>query len=132
VLIKQASDLNSATINQMVIHRMAEAAFDAQVARGCVHYRCRRDWMLAALSRCMPKGVTWTEPQGGLFIWVRLAEGCDAARLLERSLDEASVAFVPGGAFFFDGRGRDTLRLSYSLASKEQIDTGIAQLASLI
>jgi DNA-binding transcriptional MocR family regulator len=132
VLIKQASDLNSATINQMVIHRMAEAAFETQVEAGCAHYRRRRDWMLAALEKHMPEGVSWTAPQGGLFIWLRLAEGCDAARLLERSLEEAGVAFVPGGAFFFDGRSRNTLRLSYSLAGKAEIDRGISRLAGLI
>jgi DNA-binding transcriptional MocR family regulator len=132
VLIKQASDLNSATINQMVMHRMAEAAFDAQVERARGHYRQRRDWLLAALERHMPAGVTWTRPQGGLFVWVTLPDGIDAAGLLQRSLEEAGVAFVPGGAFFFDGRGRNTLRLSYSLPGEAEVDRGIARLAELI
>jgi DNA-binding transcriptional MocR family regulator len=132
VLVKQASDLNSATLNQMVMHRMAEAAFDTQVEQARTHYRRRRDWMLAALARHMPRDVSWTEPRGGLFIWVRLPEGCDGASLLERSLDEAGVAFVPGAAFFFDGRGRNTLRLSYSLAGEEEIGRAIARLARLI
>jgi DNA-binding transcriptional MocR family regulator len=132
VLIKQASDLNSATINQMVMHRMAEAAFDAQVERARAHYRRRRDWLLAALERHMPAGVTWTRPHGGLFVWVTLPEGADAAGLLQRSLEEAGVAFVPGGAFYFDGRGRNTLRLSYSLPGEAEIDRGIARLAALM
>ncbi len=132
VLIKQASDLNSAAINQMVMHRMAEAAFGAQVERACGHYQRRRDWLLAALERHMPAGVSWTHPQGGLFVWLRLPEGIDASNLLQRSLEEAGVAFVPGGAFFFDGRGRNTLRLSYSLPGEEEIDRGIAALARLI
>src|SRR5262245_15915438 len=132
VLIKQASDLNSATINQMVMHRLAEAAFDAQVARTRTHYCRRRDWLLAALQRHMPAGVSWTRPRGGLFVWVTLPEGIDANALLQRSLKEARVAFVPGGAFFHDGRGRNTLRLSYSLPGEAEIDGGIAQLATLI
>lgn len=132
VLVKQASDLNSCAVNQMVMHRMAEAAFGAQVAAGCAHYRRRRDAMLAALQRHMPKGVSWTEPQGGLFVWVRLPAGIDSADLLQRSLDEAGVAFVPGGAFFFDGRARNTMRLSFSLADERQIGEGIARLAKLI
>ena len=70
----------------------------------------------------MPEGVTWTRPNGGLFIWVRLPEGIDARALLERSVSEAGVAFVPGAAFFFDGRGRNTMRLSYSLPSEAQIE----------
>ncbi|MBO0764197.1 MAG: PLP-dependent aminotransferase family protein [Hyphomicrobiaceae bacterium] len=132
VLIKQASDLNSATINQMVMHRLAEAAFDAQADRARAHYRRRRDWLLAALQRHMPAGVTWTRPAGGLFAWVTLPKGIDAATLLQRSLREAGVAFVPGGAFFFDGRGHNTLRLSYSLPDEAEIERGIASLARLL
>jgi DNA-binding transcriptional MocR family regulator len=132
VLIKQASDLNSATINQMVIHRLAEAVFDAQVERARAHYRCRRDWLLTALERYMPAGVHWTRPDGGLFVWLTLPEGHDAADLLQRSLREARVAFVPGGAFFHDERGRSTLRLSFSLPGEAEFDRGIAALARLI
>jgi DNA-binding transcriptional MocR family regulator len=132
VLIKQASDLNSPTINQMVIHRMAEAAFDAQVGRARAHYLSRRDCLLAALKRHMPAGVTWTSPQGGLFVWLTLPEEIDAAALLQRSLKKAGVAFVPGVAFFHDGRGRNTLRLSYSLPGEADIDRGIAGLAKLL
>jgi DNA-binding transcriptional MocR family regulator len=80
----------------------------------------------------MPAGVSWTHPQGGLFVWVTLPEGIDAAALLQRSLKEAGVAFVPGGAFFHDGRGRNTLRLSYSLPGEADIDRSIARLAQLI
>jgi DNA-binding transcriptional MocR family regulator len=132
VLIKQASDLNSATVNQMVMHRLAEAVFDAQVARARARYRQRRDWLLAALHRRMPAGVAWTRPAGGLFAWLTLPEGIDAGELLQHALAEANVAFVPGGAFFFDGRGRNTLRLSYSLPGPAEIDRGIAALARLV
>jgi DNA-binding transcriptional MocR family regulator len=132
VLIKQASDLNSSTINQMVMHRMAEAAFGAQVAAACGHYRRRRDAMLAALERHMPAGASWARPDGGLFIWLRLPEGCDGAALLERAVAEANVAFVPGAAFHYDGRGRNALRLSYSLPGEPEIEEGIARLARLI
>jgi DNA-binding transcriptional MocR family regulator len=132
VLIKQASDLNSAAVNQMVTHRLAEAIFDSQVERARVHYRRRRDWLLTALQRHMPEGVAWTHPAGGLFAWLTLPEGSDAAGLLQRALEEVNVAFVPGGAFFFDGRGRNTLRLSYSLPGEVEIDRGIAALARLV
>jgi DNA-binding transcriptional MocR family regulator len=132
VLVKQASDLNNSTINQMVMHRLAETAYDSQVERGRAHYRRRRDAMLAALERHMPDGVEWTRPKGGLFIWVRLPEGKDAASLLDRAVTDAGVAFVPGTAFFHDGRGRNTLRLSVSLPSETEIEAGIARLAKLI
>ncbi len=132
VLVKQASDLNNSTLNQMVMHRMALASFEEKVALACAHYRRRRDAMLAALARHMPKGVSWTAPLGGLFVWLCLPQGLDGARLLERSLAEANLAFVPGAAFFYDGRSRNTLRLSYSLPGEAQIEEGIARLARLI
>jgi len=132
VLIKQASDLNNSTINQIVMHRMAEAVYDRQAVAACAHYRRRRDAMLAALGRHMPKGASWTRPGGGLFVWLRLPEGCDAAKLLERAVAEEGVAFVPGAAFHYDGRGRNCARLSYSLPSEDQIEDGIARLAKLI
>ena len=132
VLVKQASDLNSSNINQMVMHRLAETEFTDRVTAARAHYRRRRDAMLAALQRHMPEGVTWTQPGGGLFVWVRLPEGADAASLLDRAVNEENVAFVPGAAFFFDGRGRNTLRLSYSLPSEAEIEDGITRLAKLI
>ena len=132
VLIKQASDLNSANVNQMVMHKLVETTYERQVTAARGHYRRRRDAMLAALAEYMPAGVTWAEPQGGLFVWARLPEGCDAAALLERAVKEARVAFVPGGAFFFDGRGGNTMRLSYSLPDEATIREGIRRLASLI
>lgn len=132
VLIKQASDLNCAAINQMVMHRLASTIYDAQVAKACAFYKSRRDAMLAALAAHMPAGVTWTKPEGGLFIWVTLPEGHDGAKLLERAVKEADVAFVPGGAFFTDGSGRNTIRLAYSAANEERITEGIARLGKLL
>ena len=132
VLVKQASDLNSSNINQMVMHRLAETAFGIKVESAREHYRRRRDAMLAALQRHMPESVTWTRPGGGLFVWVRLPEGTDAANLLDRAVNQENVAFVPGAAFFFDGRGRNTLRLSYSLPAEAEIEDGIARLAKLL
>jgi DNA-binding transcriptional MocR family regulator len=132
VLIKQASDLNCAAINQMVMHRVASACYPAQVEQARTLYRGRRNAMLAALDAHMPKGVTWTKPEGGLFVWVTLPPDIDAAALLKRAVSEAKVAFVPGHAFFADGSGRNTMRLSYSLPSEASITDGIARLANLI
>jgi DNA-binding transcriptional MocR family regulator len=132
VLIKQASDLNSSLINQIVLHRLAGHDFADQVTRARDTYRRRRDAMLAALEAAGLDGVSWTRPEGGLFIWLTLPENVDGAALLQRSIAEANVAFVPGAAFFTDGSGRNTLRLSYSLASEDQIRDGIARLAAVI
>ena len=132
VLIKQASDLHSATLNQVAVHKVAAAGFDAQVEKVRTVYRARRDHMLRALEREMPEGVTWTRPEGGMFIWVTLPKGRDGAELLARSLRTEKVAFVPGRAFFADGSGANTLRLSFSCADEAMIDDGIVRLARVI
>ncbi len=132
VLIKQMSDLNSAAINQMVMHRLASTQYPAQVAKAIEHYRRRRDAMLAALERHMPSGVTWTRPEGGLFIWLTLPAHIDTRALLQRSVAEARVAFVPGAAFFAGDTGHNTIRLSYSLPGEAEIAQGIERLAALV
>jgi hypothetical protein len=132
VLTKQAADLHSSTINQMVIAKVAETVFEQQVAKIRKTYSHRRDRMLAALAKSMPAGVQWTKPEGGMFVWVTLPKGMDGATLLAHSLKTAKVAFVPGKAFHADGSGANTMRLSFSCASDEMIDTGIERLGGLI
>jgi DNA-binding transcriptional MocR family regulator len=74
VLVKQATDLNSPLLNQMVMCRLVHEVYDRQVARAIIRYRERRDAMVRALETYMPSGVSWTRPEGGLFIWVTLPE----------------------------------------------------------
>src|SRR5580704_2943833 len=125
VLIKQASDLNVSVINQMVVYRLVAADRHAElIARARAHYRPKRDAMLAALKAHMPLGVNWTRPEGGFFIWVKLPAEVSGASLLKRAAEEAKVAFVPGIAFFHDGSGENTIRLSYSLPDASIIATG--------
>jgi DNA-binding transcriptional MocR family regulator len=132
VLMKQAADLHSSTINQMAIADVAARGFDAQVARIRKTYSHRRDCMLAALEKYMPAGTSWTKPEGGMFVWITLPKGMDGAKLLAKSLETAKVAFVPGQAFFADGSGANTFRVSFSCANAEMIDEGIGRLGRLI
>ncbi|EJL48901.1 MULTISPECIES: PLP-dependent aminotransferase family protein [unclassified Rhizobium] len=132
VLMKQAADLHSSTINQMAIAHVAERGFDAQVAKIKSVYSHRRNVMLAALEKYMPAGTSWTKPEGGMFIWVTLPKGMDGAKLLAKSLETAKVAFVPGKAFFADGSGENTFRVSFSCANDQMIEEGIGRLGALI
>jgi DNA-binding transcriptional MocR family regulator len=132
VLMKQAADLHSPTINQIVTHIVARDHFDTHVATLHRTYKARRDHMLAALTREMPSGVEWTKPDGGMFIWLTLPPQIDAADLLAISLKTERVAFVPGRAFFADGSNGNTLRLSFSCADADMIDEGMTRLGRLI
>ncbi|NQY61756.1 PLP-dependent aminotransferase family protein [Cognatishimia sp.] len=129
VLIKQAGDLHSATLNQIAVHRVAEDLFDSHITKLRRVYAARRDAMLAALDREMPEGVDWTRPEGGMFVWLTLPKGLDGKALLEHAVQTHRVTFVPGGAFFADGSGGNTIRLSYSLPKEVVIDQGVARLA---
>jgi DNA-binding transcriptional MocR family regulator len=132
VLMKQAADLHSSSINQIAITHVAERHFESQVAKIRAAYSARRGAMLAALAAHMPAGTSWTEPEGGMFVWVTLPEGIDGTELLARSVETEKVAFVPGQAFFADRSGTNTLRLSFSCADEAMIAEGIKRLGRLI
>ena len=132
VLMKQAADLHTATLNQMAVHEVARSMFDAHCEQLRAVYSRRRDAMLAALDEHMPDGVTWTRPAGGMFIWVSLPEGADGGQLLARAIETEKLAFVPGQAFFADGSGANTIRLSFSNSNHAAIAEGIARLGRLL
>ncbi|MGI6851556.1 PLP-dependent aminotransferase family protein [Mesorhizobium sp. 1B3] len=132
VLMKQASDLHSPTINQAVMHDVALRHYDSHTAMLRDAYRRRRDLLLQALERHMPEGTSWTKPEGGMFIWVTLPEGMDGGALLARAIETEHVAFVPGQAFHADGSGANTIRLSFSLADETAAEEGMTRLGRLI
>ena len=88
--------------------------------------------MLRALEAHMPPGVTWTKPEGGLFVWLTLPPQYNGKTLLKRAVEEFNVAFVPGSAFYADGQGLNTIRLSYSLPNEEMIAEGVKRLGQLL
>ena len=129
---KQGSDLHSSTFVQMVTYEVARDGFlDRHVQHIRSVYRVRRDAILAALKRHMPSGVRWTQPEGGLFIWVTVPEGMDTWPLLHEAVEQ-KVVFVPGAAFYDDGSGQNTMRLNFSNAAPEQIEEGIRRLGAAI
>jgi DNA-binding transcriptional MocR family regulator len=132
VLVKQGADLHSSSLGQMVILDVVSRIYRAQVDRIVALYAPRLDAMLTALSTHMPRGVSWTRPQGGMFVWVTLPDALDGARLLETALAEERVAFVPGAAFFADGSGRNTIRLNFTRQSEALIVEGVSRLGRLI
>lgn len=125
---KQGADLHTATFTQMVAYQVAYDGFldrHRELIRRV--YREHRDLMLKAMESEFPKGVQWTRPQGGLFLWVTLPEGNDTTKLLPLAVEQ-KVAFVPGSPFFPNGGGENTMRMNFSNASPDGIREGIARL----
>ena len=94
-------------------------------------YRGRRDTMLDALAEHFPPQAEWTRPAGGLFVWATLPDFIDTTDLLARALRE-NVAFVPGEAAYLDGRGRSSLRLSFSACDHDEIREGIRRIGEVV
>lgn len=132
VQAKQGTDLHTGTVDQMVAYEVASGGFlNQHIHHIRTIYSERRDAMLAALKRHFPPGATWTQPQGGLFLWLTFPESMDAAVVLKAAI-EKRVAFVPGQSFFVDSRGRNTARLNFSNASPELIEEGIKRLGGCL
>lgn len=97
-----------------------------------VHYRPYLEKMLACLAQYMPSTVSWTQPQGGIFLWLTLPEGVNADELFAQARD-AKVSFIPGSKFYPAGQEKfNTLRLNFTFSTLDQIDTGIKRLAELL
>ena len=133
VQAKQGADLHSATFNQMIVYEVIRAGFLQQHLPSIRQlYRERRDVMLATMAEHFPPGaVHWTHPAGGLFLWVTLPEGVNAAEMLPAAL-AAKVAFVPGASMFPGGGGQNTLRLNFSNPTPAKIREGIARLGRVL
>jgi 2-aminoadipate transaminase len=132
VQIKQGADLHTGTFAQMVAHETAKDGFlDRHVHHIREVYGERLVAMLAAMERYFPRGVRWTRPDGGLFLWVTLPLGLNTSALLQEALAR-DVAFVPGAPFHADGGGENTMRLNFSFCSPERAEEGIARLGALL
>jgi 2-aminoadipate transaminase len=132
VQAKQGTDLHTSTLIQMAAFEVSSGGYLTQYVKTIRDvYRERRNTMLAALEREFPAGVTWTRPQGGLFLWLTFPEWMDASDLLKAAVGQ-KVAFVPGESFFTDGTGRNTARLNFSNATPERIEEGIRRLADCL
>ncbi len=130
--IKQGLDLHTSTFNQMVIYEAAKDGFIDEHVDHLRHvYRRRRDAMLAALDRYAPPEMTWTQPQGGLFLWLQLPAGVSERAAFDLAI-EKNVAFVPGSAFFATPDSPPTARLNFSCMDEDRIVEGIRRLCGVI
>lgn len=131
VIVKQAADLHTSTVDQAAAAvYLTHNDLDAHVARLCVEYGARRDAMIEALPATVPDGTTWTDPDGGMFVWLRLPGDVDSAVLLKEALRH-DVAFVPGAPFYATTPDHATFRMSFTTNTPEEIVEGMARLAKV-
>ncbi len=132
VQAKQSADLHTSTLDQFIAYEVARDGFiDEHIAHLCEVYRARRDLMLDAMARYFPPEVTWSRPDGGLFLLVTAPPHVDTTVLLAEAV-QRKVAFVPGADFHIDGGGQNTFRLNFSNAQPEMIEAGVQRLGALL
>jgi 2-aminoadipate transaminase len=129
---KQASDLCTSTLTQYFVHEyFSEGRWLEYITDLREVYRERRDAMLDALQRHFPPGASWSQPEGGLFLWATLPDYIDTTDLLAKALRE-NVAFVPGAAAYTDGRGGSSMRLNFSASPPDEIQEGIRRIGAVV
>ena len=110
---------------------LADQPWREQIAEFCKLYKVRRDAMRESLEKYFPEGVTWTHPEGGFYFWLTLPEGLDTKAMMPKAI-AAKVAYVPGTAFYADGFGSRSMRLSYCYPTPERIRDGVKALAGVV
>ncbi|MBQ2006202.1 MAG: PLP-dependent aminotransferase family protein, partial [Bacteroidales bacterium] len=131
-ICKQSLDLCPPIMDQyMAAEFISSGALDRNLKESIRLYRHKRDLMLSLLEKYMPEGVSWTYPEGGLFLFATLPEGFDTIALYDSALD-AGVAYVAGSFFYTDSSHRNTMRLNFSFVAEERMEAGIKILADVI
>jgi len=131
-LAKQSADLCTNSFGQYVAYEyIAGGYLDKQLNDITEMYKRKRDIMLKAIEEFFPKGIKWTVPRGGMFLWVTLPKKVNTRLMFQRAVAK-KVAFVVGDAFFPDGSGHNTMRLNFSYSKDEMIREGIRRLAEVI
>ena len=132
--IKEGNVLNTPKYNQdMCAAFLTEMGMEEHILKCRNYYREKLDVFLGTMSEYFPEemGVTWTKPDGGLFLWVTLPEGIDTHELFYEAV-KYKVAFVPGDVFFGENPKRNTMRINFSFASKEQLEEAVKRLSDCV
>lgn len=132
VVAKQATDLCTPAFVQRISARFIEKGlFDKNLSVIINAYKAKQQHFIKCLKEYMPSEVSWINPEGGLFIFLTLPEFIDTTELFQTAIEE-KVAYVPGSTFYYNGEGRNTMRLNFSFMSLEKNEEGIKRLATAI
>jgi len=131
-ILKQATDLCTTMFNQLIASEYCDQGYiDKNIEANISIYKDKRDIMLQSLEKYFPEETSWTKPNGGFFVFVTLPEYIDTDEMFSDAIKE-KVAYVSGSSFYADGKGKNTMRLSFCYPSKEDIEEGIKRLAKVI
>ncbi len=129
---KQSLDLCAPIFDQyLMVEFINSGMLERNLPKSIALYKRKRDMMISLLEKYMPEGVTWTHPEGGLFLFLTLPEKIDTIELYDKAL-KAGVAYVAGSFFYVDGSHKNTMRLNFSFIDSARMEDGIKILASLI
>jgi 2-aminoadipate transaminase len=133
IIAKQSADVSANVLGQRIAHEyMVKGHIDPQIEKIRSIYSRKMEIMLAGMSEFMPDDLSWTRPEGGMFLWLNLPGWMDSSELLKKALKKR-VAFVTGKAFFADPReGNNSLRLNFTHPSDEMITEGLRRLGSVV
>jgi DNA-binding transcriptional MocR family regulator len=132
VIASESSILCPSNFTQLAISSyLSDQPWRDQITSFTQLYKVRRDAMLETLEATFPAGATWTKPGGGFYVWVTLPPEIDTKALMPKAI-VSKVAYVPGTAFYADGLGSWSMRLSYCFPSPERIRDGVRSLAGVI
>ncbi|HUT85997.1 MAG TPA: PLP-dependent aminotransferase family protein [Elusimicrobiales bacterium] len=130
--LKQSMDLCTSALIQLLAAEFLKGNHLRKHIPSIVKlYKAKRDVMTSCLKKYMPEGVSWTNPSGGLFLFVKLPEYMNSDEMFHEAI-EKKVAYVIGSAFHCDGSGKNTMRFNFSFPTHEQIDEGVKRLAEVI
>lgn len=131
IICKQANDLHTPTLSQVIVHEFATTNLIRHIKTINEDYSKKRNLMIEMLEKYMKRKGKWTQPDGGLFLWLILDSNINTSKLLKTAV-ENKVAFIPGFPFYADGGGANTMRLNFSNASLQDIETGIERLSHIV
>ena len=132
VMAKQTADLCTSPFVQKIIARyMEKGLLEKNLKKTIDLYRERRNQMITCFRKYMPEGVSWTEPQGGLFLFVTLPHQLDADEIFKKAIVK-NVAFVAGSSFYCNNSGHNTMRINFSFSNNTEIEEGVKRLSQVI
>ena len=131
-LVKQGADLQTSTTTQMILSQfLDDNDLEAHIDEIIKVYGKRKNVMVDAMKKYFPEEVTFTNPEGGLFLWVTFPEGLNARDIAVKAIEQ-KVAFVPGGAFYPESPEENHFRLNYSCMPEDKIEEGIKRLGDVL